>query len=82
MLARDENQPSTRTKSASTALLHPREAAVTLPLSRSMRCGIPVLVLTAIEALLLWSAARTRSRASEPLSYAPVTVRGGGEDRG
>jgi hypothetical protein len=40
-----------------------------------MRWGIPVLVLTATEALLLWSAARTRSRASEPLSYAAVTVR-------
>jgi hypothetical protein len=29
-----ENQPSTGTKSASTALLHPWKAAVTLPLSR------------------------------------------------
>src|SRR5215217_2758795 len=40
-----------------------------------MRWGIPVLVLTAIEALPVWSAARTRSRASEPPSYAAVTVR-------
>jgi hypothetical protein len=41
----------------------------------SMRWGVPVLVLTASEALLLWSAARTTSRASEPPSYAAVTVR-------
>src|SRR5215213_6621165 len=40
-----------------------------------MRWGIPVSVLTPTEALLLWSAARTRSRASEPRSYAAVTVR-------
>jgi hypothetical protein len=40
-----------------------------------MRWGMSVLVLMAIEALPLWSAARTRSRAGEPLSYAAVTVR-------
>jgi hypothetical protein len=37
----DENQPPAGTKSASTALLHPWKAAVTLPLSRSMRLGTP-----------------------------------------
>jgi hypothetical protein len=62
----DEGQASAGAQSAPTRSRSVK-AAVMLPLSRSMRWGIPVLVLTAIEALPPWSAARTRSRASEPL---------------
>jgi hypothetical protein len=53
--ALDEGQASPGAQSARTALLHPWRAAVTLPLSRSMRWGIPVFVLTPATALLLWS---------------------------
>jgi hypothetical protein len=39
--AEDDHQVSAGAQSAANALLHPWEAAVTLPLSRSMREGIP-----------------------------------------
>jgi hypothetical protein len=39
-VAADEDQASAGAQSAPTALLHPWKAAVTLPLSRSMRLGV------------------------------------------
>ena len=74
--AADENQPSTGTKSASTALLHPWKAGVTLPLSPSKHLGTPAgsthraarcsycLVATAPVLELLRSGARSRTSAT------------------